>query len=295
MKIIKIGTAIFFIFSLIEVLDIDLKSPAQEPSFETEAKSSDTANQTAENITPYLRPQENQTVIAGSEPKESPESVTGKEKPLPKKELLTSDGELEYTIGQGDVLDISVWEWPDLAKTVIVRPDGRISFPLIGDLRVSGLTLTELDNQITENLKDYILSPEVSVMLKEFGGRKVILLGEVTAQGVYQPKGDSTVLEAIALSGGFTNDAVTSSVIIIRNVNKEPEAMRLNLSRALSGRDIAKNNISLQSQDIVYVPKKFIADLNYFLTQIVGPISQASTVATSVKTVQEAINLYHKR
>ncbi len=179
----------------------------------------------------------------------------------------------QYVIGIGDTLFISVWENPDLTQEVIVRPDGKISFPLIDEVEAAGLTISELDRRITTRLKEYIRFPDVSISLKKMGGRKVIILGQVNNPGVYSLTGSSTLLEAIALAGGFTNDAVASSVIVIKEGLTNPQAQRVNLTKALH-KPQSKQNIILDSEDIVFVPKKFIANLNYFLKQILEPISR---------------------
>ena len=179
----------------------------------------------------------------------------------------------EYTLGEGDVLYISVWQEDDLSQEVIIRPDGKLSFPLAGDVPASGLTFTQLKDDLTERLKEYIRYPVVSISLKKLGGKKVIVLGEVTHPGVYSVTGKNTVLEAIALAGGFTEHAVHSSVILVRGGLQTPEGKRLDLSRAIKKPDIGQN-VTLQSEDIVYVPKKFIANLNYVLSQIIEPISR---------------------
>lgn len=257
----------------------------------------------------------------------------------------------EYAISRGDTLDISVWQWPDLAKVVIVRPDGKISFPLVGDLQAEGLTLTELDEILTEKLKEFIKSPEVSVMvtgfgkrqvgfekiedlskdlivrpdgkitlpllddiqaeglslnelnavlteklkdlfyspkvsvvLKQIGGKKIIVLGEVKSPGVYKPTGTANILEAVALAGGFSEHAVLNSVILIRGAPLNPEAQRINLTKAIEKADIT-DQLFVQAEDIIYVPKKFVANLNYFLTQLVDPIYKGTSVATQLQTL----------
>ncbi|MCM8780982.1 MAG: polysaccharide biosynthesis/export family protein [Candidatus Omnitrophica bacterium] len=182
--------------------------------------------------------------------------------------------QLEYVLGEEDILRISVWQNPDLDQEVIVRPDGKVSFPLIGDVVAVGLTITELDQQITERLKEYIRSPEVSISLKKLGGKKVIVLGEVARPGVYSVTGARTVLEAVGLAGGFTKDAVASSVILIRGGFQSPQAQRLNLTKALVGD--TRQNIPLQSEDIIFIPKKFIANINYFLSQVLDPLSKGA-------------------
>ena len=181
---------------------------------------------------------------------------------------------VEYTIGQEDILRISVWQNPDLDQEVIVRPDGMISFPLIGDVDAAGLTISKLKEDMTERLKEYIKHPDVSISIKKIGGKKVIVLGEVTNPGVYSVTGSRRVLEAVALAGGFTKHAVVSSVVVIRGGFEKPEVKRLSLNRALRGD--SRQNIELQSEDVIFVPKKFIANVNYFLTEVIEPLSKGA-------------------
>jgi len=187
-----------------------------------------------------------------------------------------------YTIGTQDVLYISVWEEPDLSTDVIVRPDGMISFPLVGDVQAVGRTITELDADLTERLKEYVKYPEISISIKKLGGKKVIVLGEVFWPGVYSLSGHATVLEAISLARGCTIDGVFSSVIVVRNGPNGPRAIRLNLSKCVMQADLSQN-IVLQSEDIVYVPRKFIRDVNYFMTQLLGPVQQGLSTVNIIK------------
>lgn len=186
----------------------------------------------------------------------------------------------EYLLGEDDALQITVWQNPDLNQEVIVRPDGKISFPLIGDVQASGLTISQLSQAITDKLKEFVLYPEVSIFLRKLGGKKVIILGEVQGPGVYSVTGARTILEAVGLAGGFTRDAVPSSTLLIRNGFSKPMATRINLSRALSG-DL-RQNVVLQSEDVIFIPKKFIADLNYFLTQVMQPLQSGQVPYSSI-------------
>lgn len=216
-----------------------------------------------------------QKALAILQQKEVAPVVTEAPAPTPQGEASTTQKPkelVEYIIGAEDVLNISVWQNPDLDKEVIVRPDGMLSFPLVGDIQASGLTVTQLDQQLTERLKEYIKYPEVSISIKKLGGKKVIVLGEVMHPGVYSVTGTRNILEAISLAGGFTNNAVTSSVVVIRGSFDNPKAERINLTKALSG-DI-RQNVVLNSEDVIFVPKKFIANLNYFLSQILDPLSK---------------------
>ena len=194
----------------------------------------------------------------------------------------------EYTINEGDTLFIYVLGEDELKQEVTVRPDGRISFPLAGDIPAEGLTFAQLKEELVQGLKGYIKFPEVSVSLRKMGGRKIIILGEVAYPGVYTPLGKTSLLEAIALAGGFNDSAVVSSVIVIRGGLLEPKGMRLNLNlnRPLLKADMSQN-IYLQPEDIVFIPKKFIADVNYFVSQIIGPISSGSANIYTTQGLRE--------
>mgnify|MGYP000956546365 CR=1 FL=1 len=210
-----------------------------------------------------------------SAPAPAPSTVQASAAPLP---AVPAASATEYVVGDDDVLHISVWQNDDLNMEVVVRPDGKISFPLIGDVSARGMTITQLDEEITRRLGEYIRSPEVSISLRKIGGSKVILLGEIQKPGVYSMAGQKTVLEAVGMAGGFTRDAVSSSIILIRGGLVNPKAQRINLTKALKGRDFIKNNVVLQAEDVVFVPKKFIADVNYFLGLIVDPLSKGAYI-----------------
>ena len=182
----------------------------------------------------------------------------------------------EYYIDIGDILDVSVWQIPDLSKPeVIVRPDGRISFPLIGDIVAEGLTLMQLSSIITEKLKVYVKAPQVSIMIRRFGEmtNKVSILGEVLAPGVYRFGSPPSIMEIVASAGGYTKYAVINSVMIIRgdvrDIRKKPDVFRINLVDILKGNRLS-NNMFLKSNDIVYVPRSFIGNLNTF-TELIQP------------------------
>lgn len=186
---------------------------------------------------------------------------------------------LIYRIGIGDVLDISVWRTAELDKSVIVRPDGIISYPLVGDIPAAGLTLTELDERLTEALREFVRSPEVSVAIARFGGTKVILLGEIKTPGVVAIPGRGNLIDVIALGGGFTNDAVKRGVIVVRGGLEHPEVYRLNVARIFKG-DLSQN-IQVEPNDIIYVPRQFIADFNIAINRIT-PLLSNTLLGTSV-------------
>lgn len=194
-----------------------------------------------------------------------------------------------YRINIGDVINISVWRNPDLQKDVIVRPDGLLSFPLVGDVRAAGLTLTELDNILTKKLSAYVRNPVVSVAVARFGGTKVVVLGQVRGPGVYSPTGKGSVLEVIALAGGFTDDAVSKGVILVRGGLSNPQPIRLNLKDALAKADLSQN-LQLRPNDIIYVPKKWIANMNYWVKQMTPTLSNILLGTSITRDIQEIHN-----
>ncbi|MBU1087202.1 MAG: polysaccharide biosynthesis/export family protein [Candidatus Omnitrophica bacterium] len=178
----------------------------------------------------------------------------------------------KYRIGNGDILAIKVWQNPDLDDDVIVRPDGLISFALVGELEASGKTISEFSDMLTQGLREFIKYPQVSVSVNTFGGNRVIVLGQVRSPGVYTLAKGKTILEAVGLAGGFTEDAVTPSVILVKGGLQNPDPKRLDLNKALKLADLS-DNLVLESEDIVYVPRRFVKDVNYFLKLFLDPVA----------------------
>ncbi|HJU05043.1 MAG TPA: polysaccharide biosynthesis/export family protein, partial [Nitrospiraceae bacterium] len=122
----------------------------------------------------------------------------------------------EYYIGPEDVLEISVWRNADLSKLVAVRPDGRISLPLLGDIEANGLTPAELTNVIATRLKQFKETPAVSIIVQQVNSYGFYVLGEVGAPGRYPLKSKTTLLQAITMAGGFTQTAARNRVVVFR-------------------------------------------------------------------------------
>ena len=126
--------------------------------------------------------------------------------PLPPS-IRAPDAASAFQIGPEDILDISVWKNPELSRIVPVRPDGKVSLPLVNDIQAAGLTPATLRKQVTERLSEFIPAPEVSVMVREVHSRKVAVVGAVKTPGRFELKSPMTVLEVIALAQGFTDFA----------------------------------------------------------------------------------------
>ena len=148
-----------------------------------------------------------------------------------------------------------------------------ISFPLVGEITAAGLTISDFREELTNGLKEFIKYPQVSVSIRKIAGEKVIVLGEVKNPGIYILSGRKTILEAVGLAGGFTQHAVPSSVMLIKGGFEKPKPTRLNLTKALKRADVSDNRV-IESEDMIYVPRKFIRDVNYFLSQFLNPLYQ---------------------
>ena len=158
----------------------------------------------------------------------------------------------DYKIGPEDLLDISVWKNPELSRTVPVRPDGKVSLPLVNDIQAAGLTPTDLRQQLTQKLSEYIPSPEVAVIVREVHSVKVAVVGSVKTPGRYELKSPATVLELIALAQGLTDFASRDRIVILRQTNGETKRIPFNYRKVAAGDDQA--NLVVQSGDIIVVP-----------------------------------------
>ncbi len=159
----------------------------------------------------------------------------------------------EYRVGEGDTLQVSVWKEPDLSKTVMVRPDGMVSLPLIGEVKVIGMTSSEIKDLVTSKLTAFVVSPLVTVEITEIRSRRIFITGEVVRPGLYPLAGPTTVLQLIAQAGGLTPFAKRKSIVILRQENGHPAKYPFNYSDVVHGR-APEQNIALAPGDTVVVP-----------------------------------------
>jgi polysaccharide export outer membrane protein len=138
-------------------------------------------------------------------------------------------GESEFRLGPDDVIEVTVYQDKELDRTVPVRPDGKISLPLIGEMPASGKTATELQKEIAQRLKQFVAEPVVTVVVKEVNSPKVSVLGEVKTPGMYKIKDRATLLDAIAMAGGLTEYAKKGKIVILR-VDSKGAIQRINIS-----------------------------------------------------------------
>jgi polysaccharide export outer membrane protein len=160
----------------------------------------------------------------------------------------------EYIIGPEDVLQITVWKNDTLSRTLPVRPDGKISLPLLHDIQAAGLTPMQLRDKLANALSEFMPSPEVAVTVSDVRSYRVSVLGEVQKPGQLQLKADTTVLEAIALAGGFRDFASPGKIMILRKDNKgATQKIPFNYNRVVKD-NRSQDNVTLKSGDVVVVP-----------------------------------------
>lgn len=158
-----------------------------------------------------------------------------------------------YIIGPEDVLMISVWREEGLTRQVRVRPDGRISFPLVGEIQAAGRTAPELQAELTKRLQAFVTAPAVSVIIEDINSYKVYVLGEVERPGLLPVKGPVTVLQALALAGGLKPFAKGDRMILVRQDEGRTLRVRLNYRDIVLGRNGAVN-LKLEAGDTLVVP-----------------------------------------
>ncbi len=159
-----------------------------------------------------------------------------------------------FVIGNDDVLAINVWKEPDISRSIPVRSDGKISLPLVGEVQATGRTPLKLEQDIAARLKNYIAEPEVTVIVQQINSQKFNILGQVGRPGSYVISNSATVLDAIALAGGFRDFAKQKNIYILRqNPDGTQTRLPFNYKEVVKGQNPAQN-IKLQPRDTIVVP-----------------------------------------
>jgi polysaccharide biosynthesis/export protein len=158
-----------------------------------------------------------------------------------------------YVIGPEDVIDINVWKEPDMTRLVPVRPDGKISLPLINDVQAAGSTPQQLAATVTEKLRKFLTEPQVTVIVTATNSQRVFVVGEVLRAGAFPLIPGMTVLQALASAGGFTTFADVKKIHVMRLVNGKHTELPFNYREVLKG-DNPDQNIKLEPGDTVVVP-----------------------------------------
>jgi polysaccharide biosynthesis/export protein len=158
-----------------------------------------------------------------------------------------------YVIGPEDVLDINVWKEPDMTRVVPVRPDGKISLPLINDVQAAGSTPQQLATAVTDKLRKFLTEPQVTVIVTAINSQRVFVVGEVLRAGAFPLIPGMTVLQALASAGGFTTFADVKKIHVMRLINGKHTELPFNYREVLKG-DNPDQNIKLEPGDTVVVP-----------------------------------------
>jgi polysaccharide biosynthesis/export protein len=194
---------------------------------------------------------------AGSQPSKGPVNVAKAGQPASADNPPTHVADVQpttYVIGPTDVLSINVWKEQEMSKVVPVRPDGMISLPLVGEIKAAGLTPVQLEEQITGSLKKLMSDPQVTVIVAEVHSQNFNIVGEVLKPGSYPLTHQLTVLDAIALAGGFHDFAKTKKIYVLRtDANGKQERLPFNYKDVIRGQN-PQQNIQLQAHDTVVVP-----------------------------------------
>jgi polysaccharide export outer membrane protein len=159
-----------------------------------------------------------------------------------------------YVIGAEDVIDVFVWKEPDMSKTVPVRPDGMISLPLVGEVKAAGYTPVQLQDVLADSMKKYVSEPQVTVVVEKVASLNFNIVGEVNHPGYFPLTRRMTVLDAIALAGGFRDFAKTKKIYVLRTAaNGSQERLPFNYNQVIKGQN-PQQNIELQPKDTIVVP-----------------------------------------
>lgn len=197
----------------------------------------------------------NSAPLSGQDPatQEKKEQPGGSKNQAPTASGPASIDDPTYKIGAQDVLKIDVWREDQLTRTVPVRPDGKISLPLLNDIQAVGLTPMELANTIRDELKKYINNPQVTVSIAEINSRRVYVTGEVTRPGAFPLLPSMTVLQALTSAGGFTQFAKTKSIYVLRMQGEKQVKHPFNYQDVIRGKK-PEENIQLEPGDTIIVP-----------------------------------------
>ncbi len=198
-------------------------------------------------------------VLAGAQLQEAQKPATdARQKDAAKgqsaSESHVAETDADYKIGPQDVLRIDVWKETEISRTVPVRPDGKISIPLLNDVQAAGLTAMRLADVISEGLKKFINNPQVTVSVSEINSRRVYVTGEVTRPGTMPLLPNMTVLQALSTSGGFTQFAKIKNIYVLRTTSEgKQKKLPFNYKEVLNGQKPEQNYV-LKPGDVIVVP-----------------------------------------
>lgn len=196
-------------------------------------------------LVPVMHGQDNAASAKPAQANSAPDVAGG-----PKTSATTDPN---YVIGPQDVVDISVWKENELSRSVPVRPDGKISLPLLSDVQAAGLTPMQLAAQITTGLNQFMNNPQVTVIVEQINSQRVYILGEANRIGTYTLLPGMTVLQALSNAGGCSPFANTKKIYVMRDMNGKQMKFFFNYKEVVAGKH-PEQNIVLENGDTIYVP-----------------------------------------
>jgi polysaccharide export outer membrane protein len=213
--------------------------------------------------------------------------------PVSEPDAISGPEPSHFALGVGDEIEISVWRNNDLNRTVTVDPDGNIYLPMAGEIHAEGMSINELRETVAERLSKYIINPVVDINATTIQSQKYYILGEVKAPGVFRYKQQTNLMGGVVQAGGFTLDADLNKVLLLRNDKGvyRPRALDLDIEDISQSAQLAIAT-NLQNGDIVYVPPKFIADLERFMKRfnnIIVPIVNLERAIVTLPDVWDVI------
>jgi polysaccharide export outer membrane protein len=162
-------------------------------------------------------------------------------------------GQDTYLLGPEDAIEISVWKEPELTKQLVIRPDGKITYPLIGEVQAAGFTVKGLQKEISNRLEKYVTDANVTVILLKAQHYKIFVTGKVNRPGDFVVGRPTTVIQAISMAGGLTPFASPGSIVVLRNVGGKEEVYPFNYNSVARGQNLEQNR-TLMPGDVVVVP-----------------------------------------
>ena len=192
-----------------------------------------------------------------------------------------------YMLGPRDEFTVSVWRNDDLIRKLQIDPSENIQFPLIGEIRASGLTISQLREEMTGRLGRYLVDPQVDISVSNLKNLRLYVLGEVKVPGTYEWRKGMSAWECISLAGGFNTDADQENILLVRGENSRTVIKSVNLKIILSGENPVQD-IYLQNGDVVYVLPTTIADVQRFMNRLYNILSPIIGIESAIVLFPEA-------
>jgi polysaccharide export outer membrane protein len=187
----------------------------------------------------------------------------------------------QFTLGPTDEIAVKVWRNDDLNRSIQIDPAGNIQFPLIGEMKASGLTILQLREKMTFELSKYIVNPQVDIIVSNIKNLKIHVLGEVKAPGTFDWRTGMMAWEGIAKAGGFTIDANEDNILLIRSENGKAAIKAFNLRSVLKGENLTQEAY-LRNGDVIYVLPVVIADVERFMNRLYSIITPLVNIESGI-------------